>query len=198
MLESLLVNLMVFLYSDLLRIDILGMGLGMIYLPAVVVITTYFDKKLSLASGVASCGSGVGTFTFAPIMHLLDDNYGFEFTLLVLGLIILFCFPLGTLCQPHGASQSNPSVVHDDGEEFRMVINISNSSKVGAAMKYCKGIIFSATQRGKNYLSLLLDAKCGLYMLSNFLTCMGAAVPFVYTAVGTSKKTCKHFKSSYD
>ena len=184
MLESLLVNLMVFLYSDLLRIDILGMGLGMIYLPAVVVITTYFDKKLSLASGVASCGSGVGTFTFAPIMHLLDDNYGFEFTLLVLGLIILFCFPLGTLCQPNGASQSRPSVVNDNGEECRKTMNKENCK---AAMQYWREIIFSVTKKGKSYIYLLMDAKFSLYMLSNFLTCIGATVPYVYTVVGTKQ-----------
>ena len=150
-----------------------GMGFGMIYLPSVVIITYYFKRRLSFASGVASCGGGIGTFAFAPIMQLLDDEYGWEYTLVILGLIIIFCFPLGALCKPLATTQT---MVCE--KEKRMKEN-----NWQAVMKYCKGIFLSITRKGKQIFYLLMDAKCSLFMLSNFFTCVGAIAPFVFTVV---------------
>lgn len=52
-------------------IFILGIGFGMIYLPAVVCVSYYFESKRALATGLAVCGSGVGTFLFAPFAQWL-------------------------------------------------------------------------------------------------------------------------------
>ena len=41
-----------------------GIGFGLIYLPAVVCVGYYFESKRALATGIAVCGSGVGTFVF--------------------------------------------------------------------------------------------------------------------------------------
>ena len=147
----------------------------MIYLPSVVIITDYFKDRLSFASGVASCGGGVGTFAFAPIMNILDDEYGWEYTLVLLGLIMILCFPLGALCQPLQTSQSSKSMACEKKR--------AKENNCEAFMKYCKGILFSTIKKGKCILDLLLDAKCSLFMLSNFFTCMGALVPFVFTVV---------------
>ena len=47
-----------------------GIGLGMIYLPAIVSVTYYFEKKRAFATGLAVCGSGIGTFIFAPLLRV--------------------------------------------------------------------------------------------------------------------------------
>ena len=44
-----------------------GFGLGLVYLPAVVAVNYYFERRRALAAGIAVCGSGVGTFLFAPL-----------------------------------------------------------------------------------------------------------------------------------
>ena len=36
------------------------------YLPSIVIVGYYFDKKRAFATGIAVCGSGIGTFLFAP------------------------------------------------------------------------------------------------------------------------------------
>ena len=46
---------------------LIGLGLGIIYLPRLDCITQYFDKKRPLVTGLAICGSGIGTFIFAPL-----------------------------------------------------------------------------------------------------------------------------------
>ena len=148
----------------------------MIYLPSVVIIASYFKRRLSFASGVASCGGGIGTFAFAPIMQLLGDEYGWEYTMVILGLIMIFCFPLGALCKPLQTIESSKSMVCE--KEKRIKENTWQ-----AVMKYCKGIFISTTKKGKQIFYLLMDAKCSLFMLSNFFTCMGAIAPFVFTLV---------------
>ena len=55
-----------------------GFGLGLIYLPAVCAVGYYFEKKRALATGISVCGSGVGTFVFAPLGSYLLEQYGWK------------------------------------------------------------------------------------------------------------------------
>ncbi|CRK86208.1 CLUMA_CG000154, isoform B [Clunio marinus] len=78
-----------------------GVGFGMIYLPAVVAVGYYFEKKRSLATGIAVCGSGFGTFIFAPLAtYLLEKFEGWRGANLVLAGIILSCAMFGALMRP--------------------------------------------------------------------------------------------------
>jgi MCP family monocarboxylic acid transporter-like MFS transporter 14 len=42
-----------------------------LYLPSVVIVSYYFEKRRALATGIAVCGAGVGTFIFAPLGRLM-------------------------------------------------------------------------------------------------------------------------------
>jgi hypothetical protein len=78
-----------------------GIGFGMIYLPAVVLCGLYFEKKRSLATGIAVCGSGFGTFVFAPLARFLLEYFGgWKGANLVLAGIILNCAIFGALMRP--------------------------------------------------------------------------------------------------
>lgn len=78
-----------------------GIGFGMIYLPAVVCVGYYFEKKRSLATGIAVCGSGFGTFVFAPLATFLLKNLdGWRGANLVLAAMILSCAFFGALMRP--------------------------------------------------------------------------------------------------
>ncbi|XP_057672845.1 monocarboxylate transporter 12 isoform X3 [Diorhabda carinulata] len=77
-----------------------GTGFGLIYLPAIVSVTTYFEKKRSLATGIAVCGSGLGTFLFAPIISKLLSEYGWRGSILIIGGIVLECILFGALFRP--------------------------------------------------------------------------------------------------
>ena len=46
-----------------------GLGFGLIYLPAIVSVSMYFEKKRGAATGIAVCGSGLGTAVFSPLTH---------------------------------------------------------------------------------------------------------------------------------
>ncbi|XP_031773343.1 monocarboxylate transporter 12 [Apis florea] len=77
-----------------------GLGFGCIYLPAIVSVTCYFEKYRSLATGIAVCGSGLGTLIFAPFLDYLVSIYGWRGTFLICAGIILNCIVLGALFRP--------------------------------------------------------------------------------------------------
>lgn len=53
-----------------------GIGLGFIYLPAICVVCYYFEKKRSLATGIAVAGSGAGTIVMPPLcFELLKSEF---------------------------------------------------------------------------------------------------------------------------
>ncbi|ENN77329.1 hypothetical protein YQE_06155, partial [Dendroctonus ponderosae] len=77
-----------------------GFGFGLIYLPAIVSVTMYFEKKRSLATGIAVCGSGFGTFIFAPIISRLLSEFGWRGSILIIAGIVLECTLFGALFRP--------------------------------------------------------------------------------------------------
>jgi MFS family permease len=51
-----------------------GIGLGMIYLPAIVSVTCYFEERRAFATGIAVCGSGFGTFVLVSFNVFLRGH----------------------------------------------------------------------------------------------------------------------------
>ncbi|KAI5652138.1 major facilitator superfamily domain-containing protein [Phthorimaea operculella] len=69
-----------------------GLGMGLLYVTAVVSIAYWFDKRRNLAVGLGSCGVGFGTFVYAPLTAYLLENYGWRSTILLLaGTVINVC-----------------------------------------------------------------------------------------------------------
>lgn len=56
---------------------------------AVVIVAYYFDKRRSFATGLSVCGSGIGTFIFAPLTQFLIDEYGWRGTTLIMAGVFL-------------------------------------------------------------------------------------------------------------
>ena len=77
-----------------------GFGFGLIYLPAIVIVSYYFEKRRALATGLACCGSGFGTFVIAPLAAFFVEEYGWKQTCFWLAAIILQCCIFGALFRP--------------------------------------------------------------------------------------------------
>lgn len=89
----------------------------MAYLPAIVAVSFYFEKRRSLATGLAVCGSGVGTFIFAPVTQLLLDEYGWQGTVLIEAGILLNCILCGAVFRPLPATTSGVQKEEADPEQ---------------------------------------------------------------------------------
>ncbi|XP_046649914.1 monocarboxylate transporter 12-like isoform X1 [Daphnia pulicaria] len=77
-----------------------GVSIGLIFTPLVVGVGYYFDKRRALATGITVCGSGAGTFVFAPVIYWLLEKYAIRGTFLILSGIYLNCAVLGSLLLP--------------------------------------------------------------------------------------------------
>jgi len=53
-----------------------GFGLSLCYVASIIIVAYYFDRRRSFATGISVCGSGIGTFLFAPFTQWLMDSYG--------------------------------------------------------------------------------------------------------------------------
>lgn len=88
-------NLLILFYGG-----VAGLGFGLIYLPSVVIVGYYFEKRRAFATGIALCGSGVGTLVFAPLTDKLLNYYGLLGALLMISAIVLNCLVCGSLFRP--------------------------------------------------------------------------------------------------
>lgn len=77
-----------------------GVGRGLSYVPGLYIVGTYFDKRVSLAAGVATAGSGCGTFVIVPLSQYLAENFGFQGTFLILAGFACHIFISAMLYRP--------------------------------------------------------------------------------------------------
>nr|CAD2158494.1 unnamed protein product [Meloidogyne enterolobii] len=77
-----------------------GIGFGFIYLPAIVIVSQYFEAKRALATGIAVSGSGVGTFLIPLLSKYLIESFGWKIAIYCLAALILLCVFCGLLFKP--------------------------------------------------------------------------------------------------
>ncbi len=77
-----------------------GFGFGLIYLPSVITVSYYFEKKRAFATGIAVCGAGVGGFIFAPIGRMMLEVFDWKHGLYIVAGVILNAAICGMLMRP--------------------------------------------------------------------------------------------------
>lgn len=77
-----------------------GLAMSMGYVSSLVMVAFYFEDRRALATGLAVCGSGIGTFLFAPLTEYLISMYGWRGTLIIWSGIILNLAVCGALLRP--------------------------------------------------------------------------------------------------
>lgn len=70
------------------------------YLPAIVMVGHYFEKKRAFATGVAVSGAGIGGFVFAPVCEKLLHYYGWKGATLIIAGVTLNGIVIGALFRP--------------------------------------------------------------------------------------------------
>ena len=53
-----------------------GIGMGLMFMPAVATISTYFSKRKSMALAIAASGSGTGSIVFPAVVQYLQPQIG--------------------------------------------------------------------------------------------------------------------------
>ena len=85
----------VYCFFSLSLLFISGLGIGLVYLPAIVCVGFYFEKRRAFATGLAVCGAGVGTFVFAPLTQFLLQKYDWKGAVMIESGLMLNCIICG-------------------------------------------------------------------------------------------------------
>lgn len=99
-----------------------GLGFGLIYLPAIVSVSIYFEKRRAFATGIAVCGSGLGTFIMAPVTKGLITYLGWKGAMLVTACLVLGVVVFGCLMRP---LQSRPRKEEEGSKEEKQQLQVS-------------------------------------------------------------------------
>lgn len=70
------------------------------YLPAVVSVSFYFERRRALTTGIVVCGTGVGCFLFAPLFEAVLSAQGWKYAMVMLAAITLQGAVFGSLLRP--------------------------------------------------------------------------------------------------
>ncbi|CAG5118605.1 unnamed protein product [Candidula unifasciata] len=143
-----------------------GIGFGLMYLPAIVAVSVYFEERRAVATGIAVCGSGVGTFILAPLTDYLLHEYNWRWTLLILGGLILNGMVFGALVRPLELQRVDvcPDIAGDTDEEGIVKMNGQLKTNTGGDTenkfisergRYTKDFVSSSDSRTKEEIPLL-------------------------------------------
>lgn len=77
-----------------------GFGSGMAYLPAVVMVGRYFQKRRALAQGLSTTGTGFGAFLMTVLLKYLCAEYGWRNAMFIQGAVSLNLCVCGALMRP--------------------------------------------------------------------------------------------------
>jgi MFS family permease len=68
---------------------VIGLGGGMLFVPSVAILPTYFSTKIGLAIGLAASGSSMGGIIYPIVFYRLLPRIGFAWSVRVLGFMAL-------------------------------------------------------------------------------------------------------------
>ena len=87
---------------------------------SLIVVGMYFSRKRAIATGIATSGSGLGTFAYAYMTNVLLDEYDWKGTVLILSAILLNVVACGAIYRPlqvnDGNSERSSSTELDSGK----------------------------------------------------------------------------------
>lgn len=66
---------------------LVGFGVGFVSIPSIAILSQWFERKRSLASGIASAGSGIGGLIFSFATEAMIDNISLAWSLRVTGIV---------------------------------------------------------------------------------------------------------------
>lgn len=146
-----------------------GTGFALFYLPALVMVSMYFDRRRALATGIAVCGSGVGGLVFAPLYEYLMQIYGWQGTLWIMSAIVLNAVVCGAVCRPIGERHTRRE---DNENDDDMEDENWKQTKSSDCSLFLSSVIDSFD------FSLLKNPVFLLYGISTFLASTGFHIPF--------------------
>ena len=89
-----------------------GIGGGLVFVPALSLVGTYFEKRRSLALSICACGNSVGGLFYAAILQNVLPKLGLAWTLRVIAFVFVgVMIPANLLLKPRAIKRSTGPMV---------------------------------------------------------------------------------------
>ncbi|KAI0528424.1 MFS general substrate transporter [Xylaria digitata] len=75
-----------------------GLGLGIMFMPPLQVLSSYFEKKRTFAMTGAATSTGIGSLILPAIIQYSIPKLGFAWAVRIFGFVALFCTVIAFLC----------------------------------------------------------------------------------------------------
>uniref|UniRef100_A0A1B6MQ51 Major facilitator superfamily (MFS) profile domain-containing protein n=1 Tax=Graphocephala atropunctata TaxID=36148 RepID=A0A1B6MQ51_9HEMI len=146
---------------------IAGIGLGLCYVTAVVSIAYWFDKKRTLATSLGACGTGIGTFVYAPMTQYFITEFGWRGTVLLLaGTFFNMC-----VC---GAVMRDPEWWVEEQSKGNPLAKSKNTSSCGSISGRSTGSEFPGLEEIRK---MMKSGEAPEYLLTALATSMKKSNP---------------------
>ncbi|XP_041060585.1 monocarboxylate transporter 14-like [Carcharodon carcharias] len=90
-----------------------GIGNGLAYLPNIVMVGQYFQKRRALAQGISTTGTGFGAFLVTILLKTLSAEFGWRGTMLIHGAVNLNLCVCGALLRPLSSNKGIVPEIRD-------------------------------------------------------------------------------------
>jgi len=176
-----------------------GLGLGLMYVPAVTAVGYWFEKKRSLVTGISTCGSGFGTIVFAPVVTQLLEVSNWQWTNRIIAGFCLLCTFLGLTMKPvpkpkcdsidsiTEMKQKNGPIIKNDKafnaskEDMEFIDNNEETNKSPDMLPLHEVKTPTEPEKSENgYVTVLKNLPFFLVMLANLPAVMGLYIPYMY------------------
>lgn len=74
-----------------------GIGAGLLFVPSIAILSTYFTTKLPFVVGIAASGSSIGGVVYPIMIHILQREVGFEWSIRIAGFVAFFGLAISCL-----------------------------------------------------------------------------------------------------
>ncbi|XP_015792377.1 uncharacterized protein LOC107368979 [Tetranychus urticae] len=125
--------------------SITGIGLSLSYVTSIVIVAYYFNTKRSLATGLAVCGTGIGTFLFAPLTTYLLNEFSWRGTLLIMSGFFLNIIVFGALMRDINVSEVDSIDGQESDSDEDSVIEPLSIRNSGLIQQNCCGPFVNGT-----------------------------------------------------
>ena len=102
-----------------------GFGSSCLFVSCYVVVSQYFDKKQSIATGIIASGAGLGSITVAPILQALLNSYGwkktYRITAGILSMVCVFCMSFDPSVSKKGEDKEKRGSENSDQQDKRIM-----------------------------------------------------------------------------
>ncbi|CAF0986232.1 unnamed protein product [Brachionus calyciflorus] len=162
-----------------------GISYGCTYLTCFVALVEYFDKKLGLATGIIMASAGFGAFAFAPLSKSLLSHFGWKYTMIIFGGIVLTIFFFAILLRP--IEYYKMKFLQQEGETQSLT---QETSEIEEKKSF---ILTRILKEIFNFRLLIEDKIFLLVVLSAFFVFSAYYIPFIYIPIRAQNLNIKEY-----